>query len=298
MDEPATTTLTPDAPGAPTPAVARRGLRARYITDVRRDADAASTAYRATTDTSTVDRKMVVVLVTAAVSLTCINFLRAGGQPGWLVSPLRAIGLHSLAGSIHDGLLTSPHSQFWQLFFWAVVTVAGYIAVPVFAIKVLLRERVRDYGLRWRGILPHARVYVLLYLIALPAIVIASGTVAFQHRYPFYNLAPHEGLWPYLWLWWGLYALQFVALEFFFRGFLVHGLAPRFGYAAIFVMILPYNMIHYGKPMTEALAAIVGGIVLGTLSLKTRSIWWGAALHISIAATMDVFSLWHGGVLF
>ena len=31
----------------------------------------------------------------------------------------------------------------------------------------------------------------------------------------------------------------------------------------------------------------------GTLSLKTRSIWWGAALHISIAITMDVCALGH-----
>jgi len=134
--------------------------------------------------------------------------------------------------------------------------------------------------------------------IALPALVLVSFGSAFQHRYPFYDLHPHEGLWPYLWAWWALYALQFVALEFFFRGFVVHGLAPRFGYAAVFVMIVPYNMIHYGKPMPEALAAIVGGIVLGTLSLKTRSIWWGAALHISIAATMDLCALWHAGVVF
>ena len=49
--------------------------------------------------------------------------------------------------------------------------------------------------------------------------------------------------------------------------------------------------------MPEALVAIVGGIVLGTLSLKTRSIWWGASLHIAIAITMDVCALWHAGRL-
>jgi hypothetical protein len=50
--------------------------------------------------------------------------------------------------------------------------------------------------------------------------------------------------------------------------------------------------------MPEALAAIVGGIALGTLSLKTRSIWWGAALHIAVAATMDLLALWHAGIVF
>jgi membrane protease YdiL (CAAX protease family) len=57
-------------------------------------------------------------------------------------------------------------------------------------------------------------------------------------------------------------------------------------------------MLHYGKPMLEALAAIIGGIGLGTLSLKTKSVWWGAALHISIAITMDLSALSHAGRVF
>jgi uncharacterized protein len=302
MDEPAAPTLTLEPVDAPAPALApptpRRGIWQRYVTDVRRDADAASAAYRATTPARVADRKMIVVLVTTALSLTCINFLSNGDEPGWLVSPLRAVGLDRLASTIQQTLTASSHAQFWQLAMWAVVTVLGYVVLPVFVIRVVLHERVRDYGLRTRGVARHGGVYATLYAIALPALVLASFGGAFQHRYPFYDLHPHEGLWPYLWAWWVLYAMQFVALEFFFRGFVVHGLAPRFGYAAVFVMIVPYNMIHYGKPMPEALAAIAGGIVLGTLSLKTRSIWWGAALHISIAATMDLCALWHAGVVF
>jgi membrane protease YdiL (CAAX protease family) len=66
---------------------------------------------------------------------------------------------------------------------------------------------------------------------------------------------------------------------------------------AVFVMIVPYNMIHFQKPGLEALAAILGGLVLGSLSLKTRSIWWGAMLHLAVAGTMDVLSLVQRGRL-
>jgi membrane protease YdiL (CAAX protease family) len=270
----------------------------RYVTDTRRDADAASAAYRATTTSAVADRKMIVVLVTTALSLTFINFFEDGQQPAWLLSTLRAVGLDAWASSLDGTLTASSHAQFWQLALWTAVNVTGYVVLPAFAIHVVLQERVRDFGLRVRGIAAHGRAYAALYAIALPALVLVSFSASFQHKYPFYDLPAGEGLWPYLWGWWALYALQFVGLEFFFRGFLVHGLAPRFGYGAVFVMLVPYNMIHFGKPMLEALAAIVGGVVLGTLSLKTRSIWWGAALHITVAATMDVLALWHLGVLF
>ena len=60
---------------------------------------------------------------------------------------------------------------------------------------------------------------------------------------------------------------------------------------AIFVMVVPYNMIHYGKPFLEANAAIVAGVILGTLALKTRSIWCGFLIHVSVAISMDLAAL-------
>ena len=56
-------------------------------------------------------------------------------------------------------------------------------------------------------------------------------------------------------------------------------------------------MIHFAKPPLEAFSAIIGGTVLGFLSLKTKSVWWGAALHISIAAAMDLLALGQRGFL-
>ncbi len=38
------------------------------------------------------------------------------------------------------------------------------------------------------------------------------------------------------------------------------------------------------------------GVLLGFMSLKTRSIWLGAALHISVAWVMDFASLYRRGL--
>src|SRR5690606_8230997 len=84
-----------------------------------------------------------------------------------------------------------------------------------------------------------------------------------------------------------------VSLEFFFRGFMLKALAPRLGSSAIFVMVVPYCMIHFGKAMPETLGAIVAGLVLGTLAMRTRSIWGGVLLHIAVALTMDLLAVEH-----
>jgi membrane protease YdiL (CAAX protease family) len=62
-------------------------------------------------------------------------------------------------------------------------------------------------------------------------------------------------------------------------------------------MMLPYCMIHFTKPLPEACASIVAGLALGLMSLKTRSIWLGAALHITVALSMDLASLARQGFL-
>ncbi len=275
------------------PAVLIEAVQA--VQAVARQADAESAAALAA-DRRRADRATVIILLVGALSLTLGQFLSRDGV--WLVHLLRSLGARSLAGRVDRGLTTSSHAQFWSLVEWAALQVAGYVLLPMLTIRWVLHERIRDYGLRVRGIGRFALPYALLFLAAFPFLLAASYSSEFQARYPFYDLAPHQALWPYMWMWWCCYALQFAALEFFFRGFLVHGLVPRFGFMAVFVMALPYNMLHYGKPMPEAFAAIVGGVVLGVLAIRTRSIWWGAALHISIAGTIDVLSLWHKGIVF
>ena len=47
--------------------------------------------------------------------------------------------------------------------------------------------------------------------------------------------------------------------------------------------------------MPETFAAIAAGLILGFMSLKTRSVWMGAALHVSVALTVDLCALWRVG---
>ena len=62
-------------------------------------------------------------------------------------------------------------------------------------------------------------------------------------------------------------------------------------------MAVPYCMIHYGKPYLEVNGAIVAGVVLGSLAMRTRSIYSGFLVHITVAFSMDFLALWHRGAL-
>lgn len=184
-----------------------------------------------------------------------------------------------------------------QLSFWAGTQILFYGLVPLVAAWTLLRLRPRDLGIRVHGTLTHAWIYGALFAAAVPFVLVASSTAGFQERYPLLEVPIDGHVYPALALWWGWYALQFFAVETFFRGFLVHGLAPRLGWLSVVVAMVPYMMIHFVKPAPEAAASIVGGLVMGYLALRTGSIVWGVALHVSVAALMDVASLWHRGLL-
>jgi hypothetical protein len=252
-----------------------------YGANVRAEADAAAVGPAA-------DRQLVVVVL---VACACLIFMRFFGSADRLHAHWQPIfsglGLEEIWGSVRSWLYSHEDAQFHRKLFWAVTRLLGYVLFPMIAVWLWLGSEVsmrRMFGLRSEGFWAHAPVY-----LAMLAVI--------QAKYPFYRLAPGEALFPWFFAWEMLYALQFFALEIFFRGFMVHGLAPRLGWASVFVMMIPYMMIHFDKPLLECVGSIAAGFVLGTMSLKTGSIYWGAILHVAIAWAMDALALVHAGRL-
>lgn len=243
------------------------------------------------------DRKVIAVLVTTCVILTLQNYVFRSGSFQQAAALLEWLGAADLASWINAHTYAVQDRQLAQLLFWAAGSVTTYVIIPALVIRLVLRERIADYGLNFHGILGSSWLYLVMFLVMLGPLALASQTDAFQAKYPFYHVQAGEHFWPRLWIWETAYVGQFFALEFFFRGFMLHGLRQRLGIYSVFVMTVPYCMIHFGKPMAETFAAIGAGIVLGLMSLKTRSIWFGACLHVAVAMTMDFLALWHKGML-
>lgn len=178
---------------------------------------------------------------------------------------------------------------------WVGSILIGFLALPALLMAVLPGNRLRDCNLGFRGFREHFWVYVGLYGAVLPVIWIVSLSPSFTAFYPMYGNAGRS--WGDLLMWEGMYAAQFVALEFFFRGFLVGGLGRHIGIFAVPVALMPYMMLHFTKLLPEAAASVVAGLVLGYLAWKTKSIWGGVCVHCAVAMTMDLLALAHKGEL-
>jgi membrane protease YdiL (CAAX protease family) len=247
---------------------------------------------RITTDFSLLDRKAVFSLVYAAAGLTGIYYLKNQEN---LAIYLRGTSFESFG----EFIAHSPNNNLPALAWWVTVVTVFYFAIPALFIKFYYRESLSEYGLNLRIEPGFAKVFFTAAAIMLPLVYLMSLTSSFAAKYPFLKISNGE---PYigatLLTWELIYFVQFFGLEFFFRGFLVHSLKPALGIYSVFVMTVPYCMIHFGKPPAETVAAIGAGIFLGWLSYRNGNIWLGLLLHCSVAFSMDVLALYNKGLLF
>ena len=257
-------------------------------------AEQESLAHQQASDPAALQWHIAGIVLVASVALSLQEYFGASSHYEhlrWIVAPF----VEDPQRWLDEVFRQSERARLHRLFYWVGGTVFCYLVLPALYIKLVMRRRLRDFGFSLKGTLKHAWIYASMFALVLPALAVVAQTKSFQRTYPFYQDA-HRSAFDFLG-WEIAYALQFLSLEFFFRGFLIHGLKERFGYYSIFLAVMPYCMIHFGKPLPETLGSILAGIALGTLSLFTRSIWLGVAIHVSVALSMDILSLWAQGKL-
>jgi hypothetical protein len=153
-------------------------------------------------------------------------------------------------------------------------------------------------GLTTRGV--SARPYFGLLLLLIPVVALASTQPDFLRVYPkVKNIAFINGYTSPVWPWKAgyelSYGLDFLSIELFFRGLLVIGLVRYAGEQAILPMAAFYCTIHFGKPLGECISSFFGGLALGVLAYRTRSILGGLIVHLGLAWMMELGGWLAGG---
>jgi membrane protease YdiL (CAAX protease family) len=234
------------------------------------------------------DYRPFVALVLCALILTMQEYY--GGR-SYYDSTIRPI-LNTFDIAHPNKIKLIKYDELYGFGWWAGTRIFGYVFVPFPLWKLIFRrDSLLDLGLRTKGFFQHAYIYALFLAVVLPAMWLVSREPDFGTYYPFYKHSSRS--WFDFLVWEAMYFVQFFALEMFFRGFWLGALRKSFGSGAIFAMAVPYCMIHYGKPYLEANGAIIAGIALGSLSMKTKSIYQGFLVHITVAGLMDWLALSH-----
>ncbi|MFZ5891128.1 MAG: CPBP family intramembrane glutamic endopeptidase [Myxococcota bacterium] len=182
-----------------------------------------------------------------------------------------------------------PYPELHPHLYWSAFKLVHYGILPFICLHFVLKSDLRSHGVRF---IWEPRVWLLyagMLLIVLPLTYAAAGSDSFLRTYPKYAGAGNSL--GELLCWELAYSFQFLMLEFFFRGFLTFALARYIGSLAVFVMVVPYAMIHLSKPFAECLGSIIAGSVLGTVALRTGSIYGGVVVHCVVAWGMDLFAL-------
>lgn len=261
-----------------------------FFKDTWKELDAEATAHRAAHPG--LDLRPAACLLIVAVVLTLQEYY--GGRQFY--DQLLRPWLQELDQAGVRWVKLEKYDEFYGYCWWVGTRAAGYVLIPLPLWKLLFpQDSLLDMGFRIRGFFSHVWIYGLCLAVVLPAMLLVASQPDFGTYYPFYKNSSRSW-WDFI-IWQGIYWIQFLTLEMFFRGWIVGALRKSLGSGAIFAMAVPYCMIHYGKPYLEAHGAIVAGVVLGSLAMRTRSIYAGFLVHITVAFLMDFLALWKRGAL-
>jgi membrane protease YdiL (CAAX protease family) len=193
------------------------------------------------------------------------------------------------------------------------VNVAVLLWLPLLSVILLMRQSPAEFGLA-AGDRKVGMTWLLIgYAIMLPAVIISAHSPAFSQYYIQRITRPLaiSNWWPapyvnhptilticYYEIGMGVY---FFCWEFFFRGYLLFGLArgSKIGaWGAIILQTIPFTLLHWSplaaasKPGMEIFGAALGGPALGYLALRTRSCFYGFLIHWLMAGTLDLLVVW------
>jgi uncharacterized protein len=185
----------------------------------------------------------------------------------------------------------SEFRDLYPAFYWYGCSLLLLGIVPFLIGRLVLGFPVAELGVGLGDWKFGLKAVFCMYFAFLPILVLVSYLPSFQSKYPlFFEAASNPA---HFFVYECAYAVYFIGWEFIFRGFMLFGLRPSIGFYAVFVQMIPFAILHFGKAQIETLAAVLAGILLGYLALRARSFWYGWLLHTLVAVSNDVLAMLH-----
>ncbi len=161
-----------------------------------------------------------------------------------------------------------PLGNEWQSIF------LYYGVFPILVILLILRKNPLDFGLRFGS--PRIWGFYVIIVCLLAAIILyASSFITSLQSY--YQMEDFK-----LSVYFLTNCLSLSASEFIYRGFLIFGLKDKFREGSILLQMIPFALLHLGKPEIETISTIITGILFGYIAYRGRSFWPAFIIHLFI----------------
>lgn len=178
-----------------------------------------------------------------------------------------------------------------SLWFYATNTLTAslvMLAAPLLVIKYLFRRKASDFGFRLPVNNQYAvKITSLVTVTFLVFVYLLSLNPEFREFY----MIKHPITWLFL-VEVVLSFLYFAAEEFFFRGFIFFALFEKAGFKAFWITNLVFAILHLGKAPGEFFVSFFCGLVLSTLSYKTKSFVPALLVHFLTALALNLMILY------
>jgi uncharacterized protein len=181
-----------------------------------------------------------------------------------------------------------PQIYLIEYLYWFVGDFITFFILPLLIIRLILSEKLSDYGIRIGDYKIGFKISSIFLAIMLSLVWFVSSSETFGNVYPHLNSARNS---------WNVFIIYeiglfiyMIAWEFVWRGFMLFGLYEKFGLYSLFIQMVPFVILHNGKPILETFGAILAGLALGILALRTKSILYCVIVHMSVMFSIDLIS--------
>jgi membrane protease YdiL (CAAX protease family) len=181
-----------------------------------------------------------------------------------------------------------PNVYLYEYLYWFIGDFFTLFVLSIIVIKFILGENLKDYGLQI-GELKSGLIFSGVFLSVMVIFIwFFSATNSFSEKYP--HLLSTRNNWDTFSAYEIGMLIYMISWEFIWRGFMLFGLKEKFGYYSVLIQMIPFVILHNGKPAAETFGAIAGGIALGILAFRTNSIIYCVITHSGVMFAIDLIS--------
>ena len=219
------------------------------------------------------DRKVIIIFLSVAILQTI----------SWYVTSRNFFRIN-----FSHSLLNDPNVNLYEYLYWFLGDFITLFVLTALIIKFVLKENLKDYGLKLGDFKIGLFLSLTFFIVMLPLVWIFSASPDFVEKYP--HLLSTRTNWNEFFIYESALLVYMSAWEFIWRGFMLFGLKEKFGYYSVLIQMIPFVILHNGKPVAETFGAIIGGIALGILAFRTSSIYYCIITHMGVMFSIDLIS--------